>query len=213
MIFKIASGELVPSEGTGTFEGFGESGIRCRVRGAIADVHKPLVSAHKCLGFGRIAVLDEDGGQLVPVNSRAGKAIQGILNRSTASEAKTWLPVYQERGVYNFYLRRKGGRRQASANAAEIFEKELNGASDAEPEARADPAEGVVDEAMEEAIEEVEESVRPKLEIDEHEATGHVIYRNWCRHCIAGRAIGQPHRTRSEEQKARSLVLCVHVTQ
>ena len=69
---------------------------------------------------------------------------------------------------------------------------------------------------MEEAIEEVEESVRPKLakapedptqeEIDEHEATGHVIYRSWCRHCIAGREIGQPHRTRSEEQKARSLV-------
>ena len=97
VIFKTASGELVPSEGTGTFEGFGESGIRCRVRGAIADVHKPLVSAHKCLGFGRIAVLDEDGGQLVPVHSKAGKAIQGILNRSTAAEAKTWLPVYQER--------------------------------------------------------------------------------------------------------------------
>ena len=66
VIFKTASGELVPSEGAGTFEGFGESGVRCRIRGAIADVHKPLVSAHKCLGFGRIAVLDEDGGQLVP---------------------------------------------------------------------------------------------------------------------------------------------------
>ena len=66
VIFKTASGELVPSEGTGTFVGFGESGMRCRVRGAIADVHKPLVSAHKCLGFGRIAVLDENGGQLVP---------------------------------------------------------------------------------------------------------------------------------------------------
>ena len=75
MIFKTASGELVPSEGTGTFEGFGESGVRYRIRGAIADVHKPLVSARKCLGFGRIAVLDEDGGQLVPINSKAGKTI------------------------------------------------------------------------------------------------------------------------------------------
>ena len=77
------------------------------------------MSAHKCLGFGRIAVLDEDGGQLVPMNSKAGKAIQGILNRSTVAEMKTWLPVYQERGVYNFYLKRKGGKRQASAAAAE----------------------------------------------------------------------------------------------
>ena len=214
VILKTASGELVPSEGAGTFEGFGESGVRCRIRGAIADVHKPLVSARECLGFGRIAVLDEDGGQLVPMNSKAGNAIQGILNRSTVAEMKTWLPVDQERGVYNFYLKRKGGKRQASA-AAETIEKELNAASDA-PEARADPAEGAADEAMEEAIEEVEESVRPKLveapedltqeEIDEHEGTGRVIYRSWCRHCVAGRAIGQPRRTRSEEQKARSLV-------
>ena len=65
-IFKTASGELVPSEG-----------MRCHVRGAIADVCKPLVSAHKWLGFGRIAVLDENGGQLVPVNSKTGRAIQG----------------------------------------------------------------------------------------------------------------------------------------
>ena len=80
--------------GTGTFEGSGESGMRCRVRGAIADVHRPLLKAHKCLGFGRVAVLYESGGQLVPVNSKAGRAIQGIINRSGAAEVKTWLPVY-----------------------------------------------------------------------------------------------------------------------
>ena len=193
VIFKTASGELVPSEGTGTFVGFGESGMRCRVRGAIADVHKPLVSAHKCLGFGRIAVLDENGGQLVPVNSKAGRAIQGIINRATAAEAKTWLPVYQERGVYNFYLKTKGGKRQVPANAAETIEKELNAAGSSDeaainaPEARADPAEGAIEEVMEE----VEESERPKLvkspdtptqaEVDEHESTGHVVYRDWGR--------------------------------
>ena len=82
--------------------------MRCRVRGAIADVHKPLVSAHKCLGFGRIAVLDENGGQLVPVNSKAGRAIHGIINRSAAPEVKTWLPVYQERGVVQLLSQDKG---------------------------------------------------------------------------------------------------------
>ena len=115
VIFKTASGELVASEGTGTFEEFGESGMRCCVRGAIADVHKPLVSAHKCLRFGRIAVLDENGGQLVSLNSKAGRATQGIINRSAAAEVKTWLPVYQEKGVYNFYFKTKGGKRQVSA--------------------------------------------------------------------------------------------------
>ena len=64
---------------------------------------------------------------------------------------------------------------------------------------------------MEEAIEEVEESVRPKLvkapedptqeEIDEHEATGHVIYRNWCRHCM-----GEQLDNRTEQEaKSRKL--------
>ena len=33
-------------------------------------------------------------------------------------------------------------------------------------------------------------------EVEEHEATEHIQYRDWCRHCIAGRGIGQPHRTR-----------------
>ena len=58
VVFKTASGELVPSQGIGTFEGFDESGNKCRMKGSMADVHKPLISASKCLGFGRIAVLD-----------------------------------------------------------------------------------------------------------------------------------------------------------
>ena len=78
------------------------------------------------------------------MNSKAGRAIQGIINRSTAAEAKTWLPVYQERGVYNFYLKTKGGKRQVAANAAETVEKELNAASEV-PEARADPAEDAIE--------------------------------------------------------------------
>ena len=41
VIFKTASGELVLSEGTGTFEEFGESGMRCRVRGALPMCKSP----------------------------------------------------------------------------------------------------------------------------------------------------------------------------
>ena len=47
VVFKTASGELVPSQGIGTFEGFDESGNKCRVKGSMADVHKPLISASK----------------------------------------------------------------------------------------------------------------------------------------------------------------------
>ena len=41
------------------------------------------------------------------------------------------------------------------------------------------------------------------------EATGHAQHRSWRRRCVAGRAVGQQHRTRSEEQKAKSLLLTV----
>ena len=94
----------------------------------------------------------------MPVNSKAGRAIQGIINRSGAAEVTTWLPVYQEKGVHNFYLRTKGRKRQVSAaNTAKTVTKELNAAS-GEPEARAVPAEGEIEEVMEE----VEESEGPK---------------------------------------------------
>ena len=40
-------------------------------------------------------------------------------------------------------------------------------------------------------------------EVEEHEATGHVQYRTWCKHCVAGRGNGQQHRTREEELRAQ----------
>ena len=62
-------------------------------------------------------------------------------------------------------------------------------------------------------VDEVERAVQLRapedptpVEVEEHEATGHIQYRDWYRHCIAGRGIGQPYRTRSKEQKAKSLV-------
>ena len=64
MMFKTASGELVPGTGTGTFAGRSEAGSKCTVTGPLAPVHKPLVSAYKCLKHGRIAVLDQHGGKV-----------------------------------------------------------------------------------------------------------------------------------------------------
>ena len=105
MMFKTASGELVPGTGTGTFQGKSETGSRCRVTGSLAPVHKPLVSAYKCLKHGRIAVLDQDGGQLIPVDSATGRKIQQLLNKPSKAQKNTWLPICQEKGVYNFYLK------------------------------------------------------------------------------------------------------------
>ena len=212
VVFTTASGELVPSQGIGTFEGFDESGNKCRVKGSMADVHKPLISASKCLGFGRIAVLDVNGGSLIPQGSKVGKAVQAILEKASAAEQRNWIPVYQEQGVYNFYLGKPGYK--PTKECCGIAELNATGERrDASMvSGRPGPERQEEDDELE-LVDEVEKPIQIRApedptpaEIEEHEATGHVQYRNWCRHCIAGRAVGQPHRTRSEEQKAKSLV-------
>jgi len=62
------------------------------------------------------------------------------------------------------------------------------------------------EERVELPFEEVAEEVPPPrmvrrpygptaAEREEHECLGHVVYREWCRHCVAARGIGQKHRT------------------
>ena len=108
VMFKTASGELVRGTGTGVFKGTGEFGHCCSVTGPLAPVHKPLVSAYKCLKHGRVAVLDEHGGNLIPQDSKvSGKILELMEKEKNKHHAKAWIPVCQEKGVYNFYLKAK----------------------------------------------------------------------------------------------------------
>ena len=176
------------------------------------DVRKPLISASKCLGFGRIAVLDVNGGSLIPQGSKIGKAVQEILGKVSAAEQRNWIPVYQERGVYNFYLRKPGYKpTKECCGVAELNATGERGDASMDS-GRPDP-EGQEEDDEWKWVDEVEKPNQIRApedptpaEIEEHGATGHVQYRNWCRRCITGRAVGQPHRTRSEEQEAKSLV-------
>ncbi len=36
-------------------------------------------------------------------------------------------------------------------------------------------------------------------EIDEHESSGHAVYRTWCKHCVAAKGRGNPHLADGEE--------------
>ena len=86
-------------------------------RTKIANVHKPLVSVYKCLSKGRPAVLDEHGGDVLPLNSAAAQDIQRILKKAAASGKRKWLKLYQERGIYNFYLQ---GESPVDENPAQV---------------------------------------------------------------------------------------------
>ena len=40
-----------------------------------------------------------------------------------------------------------------------------------------------------------------RLEIEEHEDTGHVVFRDWCPECIAAKGLGHPHRAIKDEEE------------
>ena len=86
VMFKTASGELVRGTGTGVFKGTGEFGHCCSVTGPLAPVHKPLVSAYKCLKHGRVAVLDEHGGNLIPQDSKVSGKILELIEEQAPCE-------------------------------------------------------------------------------------------------------------------------------
>ena len=75
------------------------------------------------------------------------------------------------------------------------------GAADSALQPQADPGGEVVPlQPQEEVSQEVRPLIAPKgpitptqAEIDEHEASSHVNFRNWCRHCLRARAAANPH--------------------
>ena len=53
-------------------------------------------------------MLDEHGGNLIPQDSKvSGKILELIEKEKNKRRAKAWIPVYQEKGVYKFYLKAK----------------------------------------------------------------------------------------------------------
>ncbi|CAE7854404.1 GIP [Symbiodinium necroappetens] len=53
---------------------------------------------------GFMGIIQEDGGHLGPRASPLGKKIQQLIERSSPDDMKGAIPLYQEGGVYNFYL-------------------------------------------------------------------------------------------------------------
>ena len=75
---------------------------------------------------------------------------------------------------------------------------------------------GQADPAAEEVEEEVEEQRKAKVlraptaptqaEVEEHEATGHVIHRSWCPHCVRARGDLERHRPAAPEEKSHPTI-------
>eukprot|EP00971_Amphidinium_carterae_P244137 4847600-Amphidinium_carterae.1 len=74
------------------------------MRMRLTEVHKPLVSAHRSLKR-NVVFMNEAGGALFPQDSVPGRKLQHFVDKLWNQHADLVIPLYQENGVYNLYMR------------------------------------------------------------------------------------------------------------
>ena len=103
--YITASGERIADYGGLKLECTDENSMKRNFGGRISDVHKVLASASQVAKAGQMLWLEADGGYVIPRDGTIGKKLREELARLIDVYGDyTLLPVYQERGVYNFYL-------------------------------------------------------------------------------------------------------------
>ena len=94
---------MIHDEGLGELRGTSEGGQGIRLRGRIAAVHKPLVSAARTMR-NHVAFLNADGGHIFRADSREGRQLARIARDLAAANPSSVIPLHVERGVYNMYM-------------------------------------------------------------------------------------------------------------
>ena len=108
--FKTASGEILPDEGKLLWPCFLQDGRKCRLRGHVTDVHKPLISAGNVLDEGKVAILHSGGGSILSWNSPTGILISRAMTRGPRrAQVDELIKLYKENNVYNFYVKDLNG--------------------------------------------------------------------------------------------------------
>ena len=103
---KTASGEIVNGYGAGVIYGKDATGMMRRLNGEIADVHKVLVSAAKMHEKGFCIWLGPGGGEIIPLNHPVNDELGKAYARAVRQHGKEGIvPVTEENGIYNFYIR------------------------------------------------------------------------------------------------------------
>ena len=103
--YKTASGQHIKDEGAVRLKAQDESGNMRGLKGRLTDVHKPLVSASESAKAGQNSWLTKGGGYMVPQTSGVSKKIEKMIDNESRKKYNKLLPVYEEGGVYNFYLK------------------------------------------------------------------------------------------------------------
>ena len=106
--YRTASGQVLDDRGAIIVPIADENGRECFLKARCVDVHKTLVSASACSRT-QDAWITNDGGWLWPRDGPLGRELAKAVDKIMAKHGhKDIIPIYKERGVYNFYVRRRG---------------------------------------------------------------------------------------------------------
>ena len=102
-----ASGERIADMGEIRLQGRDEYNQPRKIRGKVTQVHKVLAGAAQINRDGRQRTwLTDTGGYLLPKEGPIAKGVEKELQRLIRKHgSKSLLPLYVEKGVYNFYLK------------------------------------------------------------------------------------------------------------
>ena len=103
--YRTATGEYTEDCGELKLTAELENGNPGRISGRLAAVHKVLVSASRCAGFGMNGWICKGGGYLVPEGSEVAKKIHALVEKESWRNGNGMIPLYEEAGVYNFYVK------------------------------------------------------------------------------------------------------------
>ena len=135
--FRTATGEIVKGYGQGTLSGEDEHGRLKRLTGEFADVHKVLVSASAVHGKGHLTVLEQGGGYIIGENTPAGIELKEAYKKICKKHGtKEMIPLYEENGVYNFYLKRTSTSKSEAAYSSQADYVPRDDATGAQTQAR-----------------------------------------------------------------------------
>jgi hypothetical protein len=105
MTFRTATGEIVPSKGGMKYCGKDEYGEGMNIRGILAPVHKPLMSAGQLTDKGNDVFLFEDKGYILKRGSKLRDILRKAFKDATAkNDFEGCYVVYKEKNIYNFYM-------------------------------------------------------------------------------------------------------------
>jgi len=108
-MLKTATGEHISDSGRAAITGVDELGVRRRIKGTLAPVHKVLLSAAQACSLGQDLWVGSDGGHLMSRRSPICIGLRAKFDELLAKHGPEGLiPVHCENGVYNMYVMADG---------------------------------------------------------------------------------------------------------